>query len=285
MRFAYQNLKPSGATIMKYRYISDCHTHSEASYDAGDSVIMLCENAVRMGLHAITITDHCECNLSDQFDLLDTVRRSLTETQKAAILFQDRLRVYRGIELGQANQNPAIAEKILSEFDFDFVIGSLHNNRNLPDFYEIDYAHCDIYRLLDDYFQEVLEMIELGYFDSLGHLTYPLRYIRGEQNIQIGYEVYESHIDAILQGLVRKEKALELNASGLRQKIGTTMPCPIVVKRFHELGGQYLTFGSDAHRWADVGSGVETAMDIARQSGFDQFTVYEERKPHQLPLA
>ncbi len=270
---------------MKYRYISDCHVHSAASYDGSDSVIMLCENAVRMGLHAITITDHCECNLFSEQELLDTVRRSLTETQKAAILFQDKIQIYRGLELGQATQNIPLAERILSEFQFDFVLGSLHNIVGMPDFYEVDYAHCSIGRLLEQYFDQILELIDLGCFDSLAHLTYPLRYIRGEHNIQVGYEVYEHHIDTILHALIRKDKALELNSSGLRQKIGTTMPCPIVIKRFHELGGQYLTLGSDAHRWADVGSGVETAMDIVKQSGFDEFTVYVNRKPHQLPIA
>lgn len=270
---------------MKYRYISDCHVHSDASYDGSDSVVMLCENAVRMGLHAVTITDHCECNFYPEYDLLDTVRRSLTETQKAAILFQNQLQIYHGIELGQATQNVAIAEKILSEFEFDFVLGSLHNIAGMPDFYEVDYTNINVERLLEQYFDQILEMIDLGYFDSLAHLTYPLRYIRGEHNIQVGYEVYENHIDSVLHALIRKEKALELNASGLRQKIGTTMPCPIVVKRFRELGGQYVTLGSDAHRWADIGSGVETAMDIIKQSGFDEFTVYVNRKPHLLPIA
>ncbi|MDD5952597.1 MAG: histidinol-phosphatase HisJ family protein [Oscillospiraceae bacterium] len=270
---------------MKYRYISDCHVHSDASYDGCDSVVMLCENAMRMNLHALTVTDHFECNFYEDDSFFDSVRKSLSETQKAAILFQDKLQVYRGIEVGQATQNLPIAERVLSEFDFDFVLGSLHNIVGLPDFYEIDYAHCDVHHLLEQYFEQVLELIETDLFDSLAHLTYPLRYIRGEHNIQVGYEVYESHVDSILHALIRKNKALELNASGLRQKIGTTMPCPIVIKRFHELGGKYVTIGSDAHRWADVGSGVEEAMNILKNAGFDEFTVYINRKPHLLPIA
>lgn len=273
---------------MKYRYISDCHIHSDASFDGCDSVMMLCENAMRMDLYTITITDHFECNFyKDASDdsAFDSVRKSLLETQKAAILFQDKMQIYRGIEVGQATQNLLLAQRLLSEFEFDFVLGSLHNIANMPDFYEIDYAHCNVQALLDQYFEQVLELIEVGMFDSLAHLTYPLRYIRGEHNIQVSYEVYEKHIDSILNALIRQDKALELNVSGLRQKIGTTMPCPIVVKRFHELGGKYVTLGSDAHRWADVGSGIETAMDILKNAGFDEFTVYVNRKPHLLPIA
>ena len=118
---------------MKYRYISDCHVHSAASFDGSDSVVMLCENAVRLGLHAITITDHFECSGQEDCSL-DDIRRSLLETQKAAIHFEDRLQVYRGIELGEATQNIPLAEQILSEFAFDFVLGSLHNIAGMPDF-------------------------------------------------------------------------------------------------------------------------------------------------------
>ena len=47
---------------MKYRFISDSHTHSECSFDGTDSVIMLCEQASALEMYSITITDHCECN-------------------------------------------------------------------------------------------------------------------------------------------------------------------------------------------------------------------------------
>ena len=270
---------------MKYRYLSDCHIHSEISYDGHDPVMMLCEHAARLGLHAVTVTDHIECNEVRTERDLDCVRRSLTDTQRAAIAFDHRLKVYRGIELGQATQNLSVAERILRDFEFDFVLGSLHNNAGEKDFYFLDYGSLNVEHLLTRYFREVLEMIELGWFDSLAHLTYPLRYIRGDNDIEVCYEVYESYIDSILHALIRKEKALEINSSGLRQRIGTTLPSGIVMKRFRELGGRYVTVGSDAHRWADVGSGVEEAMDILRRSGFDEFTVYAGRKPQLLPIA
>lgn len=270
---------------MKYRYLSDCHVHSDASFDGHDSVVMLCENAVRMGLHALTITDHFECNEYQNEEDLNCIRKSLLDTQRAAIMFEDRLRVYHGIELGQPTQNPAIAQEVLSQFSFDFVLGSLHNIKGQPDFYFLDYTHIDVEALLNQYFREILELIEQGWFDALSHLTYPLRYIRGEQNIEVSYAVYEKHVDAILQALVQKQKALELNSSGLRQKIGTTMPCPMVIKRFRELGGTYVTVGSDAHRWGDIGSGIEEAMTILKRSGFEEFTIFENRHPHLQPIA
>ena len=45
---------------MKYRYISDSHVHSDCSRDASDPTMMMCESAARLGLYALTMTDHCE---------------------------------------------------------------------------------------------------------------------------------------------------------------------------------------------------------------------------------
>ena len=164
------------------------------------------------------------------------------------------------------------------------MLGSLHNIRGLEDFYLLDYNKLDIHDLLCTYFDEIMELIAWGKFDSLTHLTYPLRYIVGEQHKEISYEVYKDRVDDILKALIDQNKALELNTSGLRQAIGKTMPCPTVIKRFKELGGKYLTIGSDAHRWADIGSGVEEGYQIAQSAGFDHITIFVNREPVLLPL-
>ena len=63
-----------------------------------------------------------------------------------------------------------------------------------------------------------------------------------------------------------------------------TMPDEEIIKRFKELGGKYITIGSDAHRWGDVGAGIEDGMRVLLKCGFTHFTVYEKRKPKLLPI-
>ena len=69
---------------MKYRYLSDCHTHSDCSPDASDPTMMLCECACRLGLYALTITDHCECNVYREEEYDRSVRQSYFEARKAS---------------------------------------------------------------------------------------------------------------------------------------------------------------------------------------------------------
>ena len=57
-----------------------------------------------------------------------------------------------------------------------------------------------------------------------------------------------------------------------------------IVSRFRELGGKYITIGSDAHRWGDVGSGLEEGYRLAQRCGFSYVTVFEKRQPVLLPI-
>ena len=269
---------------MRYRYISDCHLHSGFSPDGGDSMAMLCERAAALGLHAVAITDHCECNEYDSAGYRESARASYLESKRACVQFQGRLQVYAGIELGQATQNLAAAQDILDACDFDFVLASLHNLAGRPDFWELDYRDEDPQALLEQYFDQVQELVEWGNFDSLAHLTYPLRYMVGEHRLDFSIESLYGRIDTILRTLVMQDKALEVNTSGLRQKYGRTMPTLKVLRRFRELGGRFVTLGSDAHRWADVGAGIESGLSLLREAGFHTFTIFVKREPKQFPI-
>ena len=52
-----------------------------------------------------------------------------------------------------------------------------------------------------------------------------------------------------------------------------------IVKRYKELGGKIITLGSDAHKVCDLTSNFDKATDILEQCGFDELSVYHNRKP------
>lgn len=275
---------PQRTCNMKYRFISDSHTHSECSFDGNDSVIMMCEQASGTGLYSITITDHCECHEYYANNVRSDIERSLRDISRARAMYSDRLRVYTGIELGQPTQDVKAAQEALSLGNYDFVLGSLHNLRGEQDFYFLEYTKDNADALLRRYFTEMLELAQQDMFDSLAHLDYPLRYITGNSGISVRCKDYQEMIDEILKTLVRNEKAMEVNTSGIRQVIGRTLPGIEMIQRFRELGGKYITLGSDAHRWGDIGSGIEYGLELLSRCGYTHFTVYDRREPHLLPI-
>ena len=53
---------------------------------------------------------------------------------------------------------------------------------------------------------------------------------------------------------------------------------------YRELGGKYVTIGSDAHVTKYVGAGFTEAAAALKRTGFDSYTIYKDRCPVQIPL-
>lgn len=265
-------------------FLADQHTHSAASPDSGETVKALCESAVSKGLSALAVTDHCEANgyRAEGYDR--SILVSGTETQAAREQFAGRLEVLRGLELGQATQDIASAEEALAARSYDLVLASMHNLPATPDFYYINMIENDPQPLFERYLDELLGLVHWGNFDVLAHLTYPLRYMEGVYHRRVNIARCAQRLDAILSGLAQSGKGLEINTSGFRQGLGTAMPGLEQIKRFRELGGEILTFGSDAHRASDVGANIRDGMELARVAGFRAYAVYRNHQPSFYPL-
>lgn len=262
----------------------DFHIHTDNSDDGKHSVMLMCEYAVRNNLRAAAITDHCECNRyrKDHFDR--SIRQSYFEARKAKAVFSGKIIVLAGMELGQATQDFAAAEDALAANEYDIVLGALHNAAGEVDFWEVDYKEKDAVELLERYYRELIDLTNWGKFDCLAHITYPFRYINGIEKLNINPDRWDDQTECILKLLAEKGKALEINVSGLRQPYGDTFPDFKTVKRFRELGGEFITVGSDAHICKDVGSGIEAGMRIAKEAGFDHIALFQNRQPLQIPI-
>ncbi len=269
---------------MRYPAVCDSHCHSDHSRDGRDSITDLYRRARDLGLRAVTITDHCEINAYLSEGYRDSVIVSFQDIRALAEDQPIQTELLAGIEIGQALHDLSYAEQTLDRCAYDFVLASVHSVRNERDFFELDYSAVDVDHFLRRYFEELLELTVWGNFDSLAHLTYPLRYIVGEHGIPVDMARYMPQIDEILRALAKGGKALEVNTSGLRQAIGQTMPHLDLVRRFRALGGRFVTVGSDAHCAADLGKGIAEGYDLLRAAGFRYVTVYRGRQPEQITL-
>jgi len=270
--------------LVKKMMWADCHCHSQYSADGENTVDALCKKAVQKRFSICAVTDHCEINAYEAGGYRELIQKSYKAAQKKKEQYADKLELLAGVELGQPMHDLDCAKKFLASAPFDFVLGSLHNVRGQPDFYFLNYESMDVYALLKQYFDEMCEMITWGGFDSLAHMTYPLRYIVGERGIPIEMRRLWPWINEALELLVEKELALEINTSGLRQKIGITLPDLAILKKFRELGGELLTIGSDAHRTSDFGKGIIEGYELARVAGFHKLVYFRERKPQEIPI-
>lgn len=264
----------------------DFHNHSNQSPDGNNLPKEMVERAIELGMKHYTLTDHLEINkfYDEEFLYEEPVRQSSLIVPQLAKEFADKIDIGYGVELGQPLHDMELTQRMLDTYDYDFIIGSCHMIRGYDDFYFLDYKKIDPQFLMNVYFEELLEMCEWGGFDVLGHLTYPLRYITGEFGIEINMDEYDDIIADIFKTLIKNGKGIEINTSGLRQKIGKALPDLYYVKMFRNLGGEILTIGSDAHCTADLGKGVNEGIEIAKQAGFDKVAFFKKRKPEFITI-
>ena len=73
----------------------------------------------------------------------------------------------------------------------DFVIGSIHNMEKDLDVYYYDFTKIDVAKMYDHYVDWLLKLSEMGDFDVMGHLTYPLRYMFERNQLRLDLRPYE----------------------------------------------------------------------------------------------
>ncbi len=276
----------------------DLHTHTSFSPDSDEPMKNMIERAIELGLEAYAVTDHCEADrfferenykrpqTDHEYDIYnynEVYEKSLSALTKAKEIYPN-FNLLCGIEWGQALYDMKATEIMCADKRLDFVIGSLHELEDMPDFAFIDYSEFDIDALLTKYFEEIARMCKNPVFDTLAHLTYTLRYIEGEQKIKVDMDKYKDIIAQAFKSLAYNGKALEINTSGLRQGYGKTFPTLDFVKLFKEMGGEIITLGSDSHRACDIGKGIATGEEIAKAAGFKYCAYFKERKPVFIKL-
>ena len=270
-----------------YINLFDSHVHSDNSFDAAHSLTFLCEKAVEQGVIGIAVTDHCELRDYHRDHYAQRLAQAAFDVRKCRAVFRGQLSLLFGVELSDLFYDEALAARVLQQFPFDLVLVSQHTDQDGVDCYYVDYhtkTRAEIDAYLRFYFEYLLRVARQGDFDALAHLTYPLRYIQGTHKIPVDLGRYEELIDEILRQLAARGKALEVNTSGLAGELGDTMPPARYLKRFRQLGGEYVTLGSDAHAAERVGAGLQQAMQLLADAGFSYFTVYKGRQPLQLKL-
>lgn len=279
-RIAEEVLRHMGKAMM----VND-HLHSICSFDGEYSLTDLCRAALEAGIESLCLTDHCDLvdEYGDPYDLYSW--EAVNAQLRAAHMGFPGLDIRKGVELGQAILRPEAAERILREPGIDFVLGSMHNAPGGGDYYYMEFTdkrQCE--KLLEEYLCSLLELSKTDFFDSLAHLTYPVRYMRTRDGVQVDFHPLDDLVREIFKTLIARGKALELNTSGYKKNDGEPLPPAYMLRMYRRLGGELVTIGSDAHEPECVADGLERGMELLRSCGFRYLTVYRDRKPQQLLL-
>ncbi|MDR3559945.1 MAG: histidinol phosphate phosphatase [Negativicutes bacterium] len=254
----------------------DTHMHTQFSTDSG----MTLAEAIARGREldmAITITEHLDLDYPKPkafiFDI-DEYFQAYSRYRSDAVLL--------GIEIGMRSELVQANRAVVEGHPFDFVIGSIHVIDNIDIYLEEFYHGRSKRDVYGQYFTSMLDCLETyDFIDSLGHIDYIARYAKFADP-EVRYSEFADYIDQVLVMLIDKQKALEINTRRLDQPEAVSALIPIY-RRFAELGGRWVTIGSDAHTPKDIGKHFAQAQEMAASCGLRPVW-FNAREPHYLDI-
>ncbi|MCI8299105.1 MAG: histidinol-phosphatase HisJ family protein [Lachnospiraceae bacterium] len=264
----------------------DTHMHTRFSEDSEADICEMINAAASAGVDGVCFTDHLDLlsagNAPDRFPL--DLPAYFTELKSFQRKFQNKLPVRIGIELGLQPFLKELLPTIVSSYPFDFVIGSSHlingEDPYYPEYFQ-DRMELEVYR---EYFESILENLSVfDCFDVYGHLDYIVRY-GPNTNQYYSYAKFADVLEEILRTLIKKGKGIELNTGGFKYGLGHPNPTEEILRRYHELGGEIITIGADAHKPEHTAYDFHKVPEILTSCGFRYYTVFKERKPVFYPL-
>ena len=257
--------------------IGDYHIHSEFSCDNKASMAAACEAAIERGMREIGFTDHVDHGPEDPPGYFRPVEY-LAELARCRAHYGDRLTIRTGVEIGEPHIFVEETQALLAMGEFDYVIGSAHYADGMQCGWKADFFEQPLRQAYEAYFRQVDKLAAKGDFDILGHIDLVKRDACKFSKPYDGPEPYADLIRSALRSIVERGKGIEINTSPLYK--GLAEPCPAmdILRWYREMGGEILTFGSDAHAPDRVGAHFDTALEMAREAGFTRLARFERRQ-------
>lgn len=249
--------------------IFDTHIHTEFSSDSKMKIEDAIQSAKMQNLGLI-LTEHYDlgykgegfkCDIPNYLKTYEKYRTS---------------EVLLGIEIGLTPATLQVNEQVTKENPFDYVLASIHEVLGRDIFLEYSKEDLEERLFYEQYYKFMIECLQMyNDYDALAHIDYIYRYVSFEDK-EMRIAPYKELIAEVMKTLISKEKAIEINTRRLANP-GTKEALLEVYKFYKDLGGRYITIGSDSHYQHAIGKSFKEALEIADTLGL-QPVYFKNRK-------
>ncbi|MCL6638662.1 MAG: histidinol-phosphatase [Firmicutes bacterium] len=275
----------------------DYHVHPDYSIDADPSSIwQYCQRAAEIGIREICFTPHLEVDPVrkhlDGFVRLKGVRSPMNDLTWLDCYFKEieearrewkeaGLSVKSGIEVGYDLGLEKMIERVVENYPFDFVLGSVHclDHKAISSKRESVryFPGKEMEQVVQSYFYTLKEGVKTGLFDCVAHLDLYRRY--GVHYFGTGVlRAHENLIGPLFELMLKTDTGLEINTSSLRRGHTEFHPSRAIILSAKRAGITVFTVGSDAHRLDELGLKVDEACAMLLALGIEPAT-YTRRQP------
>ncbi len=280
-------------------YIPDYHLHSCFSADCETDINEIIKQAMDKGMTSLCFTDHNDLNFPDTpdnliFDLdIDNYIPALSklrEDYKNALNGNAPFDIRIGLEQGvMPSTCDALNSYSKERPGLDFIICSSHVVDGGDPYYEEswhypDGSYKDADKLYEMYFEDMLYNVQhFTNYNVYGHIDYIFRFGPERVNNTVFKEKYfprfKEIMHEILYTIITNGKGIEINTGSLYRGLDYAHPHMEILKMYKELGGEIITFGSDAHDLEHIGYAFTNAAEMAKYVGFKYYCTFKNMKP------
>lgn len=257
----------------------DYHVHTEFSVDCNVPMEQSCEAAIAAGITEIAFTDHVDYQPEDPgFGYYDH-DRYFESLERVRSLYEPDLVVLAGAEIDFHSDLVDTVGRFVEQYGstYDFVIGSIHYAAQGALIYPAYLAERPLATVIQEYVEQATVAARTGWFDTIGHLDLPKRYLPKEMRTYDPIDHRDTY-EGLFDTLIECGVAFEINTSGIRQAPKASMPGPAVVRWYADRGGTRMTTGTDSHGARTVGNGIRETLEMLRLCGIDQVLSFRSRQ-------
>lgn len=253
---------------------ADNHIHTRFSPDSQAEPEAMVQRAIAAGLRQITFTDHCDPGHPEGFfGLTGTTEyvRTLTALKRK---YAGDIYVGIGLEIGYLAGFEAEARALSMAEGVEYVINSVHVCGGSDCYFAGHYDGLTREAAYKIYFDAVQESLGVPYpYHAVGHVSYVERKAP-YQNAHITYAEWKETLDPIFDGMIEREKILELNTNAAPPLF--SLPSPELAAAYYARGGRLVALSSDAHAPERVADRFAEAERILRDIGFRYVTTVRD---------
>ncbi|MHA1270077.1 MAG: histidinol-phosphatase HisJ [Candidatus Helarchaeota archaeon] len=258
----------------------DAHVHTKMCHHATGELHEYVEVALSKNLDEIGFSEHFPMNyIPENIDTstycitMDEVPIYINNLKKLQETYPD-IKIKIATEADYIIGKNKIIEKSLSQFKFDYIIGSVHviNDWCFDDPINLHkYDELDILNIYKDYFHALEQAINSKLFNIIGHLDLVKKF-GFRPDVDISFLV-----DPIIDSLKKNKVCIELNTSGDRKPVNEFYPSKQILEKCY-INDIPISLGSDAHKPEEVGWKFREAVKILKDIGYTQLVKFNNKK-------
>ncbi len=206
---------------------------------------------------------------------------SLEAYVDAVVAAKDRgLPVKLGLEVDFFPETIDAVVEFLDPYPWDFLVGAVHWVGGWSIDYDVsahEFARRGVRQAYEDYFALKTQLAGSGAVDVLAHVDVVKLF---------GHVLATPPIDLyteVVAAAASSGTAVEVSSAGLHKPVGEVYPAPVLLGMFHA-GGVPITLASDAHRPEECGRDSDRLVEIAKDAGYAEYLLFDDRRAIPRPL-